>query len=129
MILGALTALVINRGWDGTTRDRQNNKVVANLDSFELTGCHLQQRNSDETLDARDSVDTTWVLFTPPLGEGQTIGPLDRIQIAADAAHIHGDSSYPSTVGTFELVGNPDQLDHIDGVVHHLELIIRRVKL
>lgn len=128
MNLGPLTVTVVRRGWDGETRDRHNNKVIANLDAFEVAGCNLQQRNTDETLDARDTVDTTWVLFTPPLPEGEQIGPLDRVLIPAAAAHVL-DPDYSGDTATFELIGNPDQLDHIDGSAHHLELILGRVKL
>lgn len=125
--LGNLTATIINRGWDGATRDRQNNKVVSNLDAYEVEGCHLQQLTTDETTQARDSTDTLWVLFTPPLPAGRTIGPIDRVQIEAAAAHVEPD--YSGGFATFEMEGHPDILHHIDGTVHHAELILRKVKL
>lgn len=125
--IGALTVTIINRGWDGTTRDRHNNKVVANLDAFELEGCNLQQLTTDETFQARDSTDTLWVLFAPPLPTGRTIGPLDRVLIDAAAARVEAD--YSDTGALFELEGHPDQLDHIDGTAHHNELVLRKVKL
>lgn len=125
MTFGPLTVTVVRRGWDGTTRDRHNNPVVSTLGTFTLEGCNLQQRASDERLDARDTTVTTWTLFAPP--PSQTMGPEDQVRIPAAAAHVAADPG--QTYATFDLDGHPDQLDHIDGVGHHLELTLRRARL
>lgn len=124
MILGPLTVTVVNRGWDGATRDRHNNPVVSDLGSFPLTGCHLQQRSSAEDTDSRDSVDTMWLLLAPPIEPPQTISPLDRVVVDAEQAHVPGSGPV-----AFEIEGTPDLLDAGDGSVHHLELVLRAVKL
>lgn len=126
-MFGALTVTVLNRGWDGSTKDRHNNPVVSVLDSYDLEGCNLQQQATDETLEARESTDTLWVLFAPPVPTGKNLGHIDRFQIDAAAAFVDPDDG--ETFATFELDGHPDQLGHIDGSAHHLELILRRVNL
>lgn len=127
MTFGPHTVTVVSRGWDGNTRDRHNNPVVSELETFELTGCFLQQRNTDETLDARESTETTWVLFAPPLPAGKTLGHIDHFRVDASTVPTTPDAG--QTFATFEQDGHPDQLQHIDGTVHHLELILRRVQL
>lgn len=131
MSLGATTVTVLERGWDGSTRDRNNNPVISVLDDYTLEGCFLQQRNSDETLDAaRDTSETTWVLFVPAgaVPDGKKIGLVDRFQVNAATENLDPDND-SGTVATFEQDGEPDHLQHIDGSVHHLELILRRVRL
>jgi hypothetical protein len=123
---GPLTVTVVVRGeGDPVQRDRHNNPLIEELDTFELTGCNLQQRTSDEELDARDTTVTTWVLFAPP--PPQRIKAIDRFRIDATAAAIDPDAG--QSYATFEVFGEPDVLAHIDGVTHHLELILSRVAL
>lgn len=127
MSFGPHTVTVVNRGWDGTTRDRHNNPVVAQLGTFALTGCWLQQLRSDEHLEARESTVTLWTLFAPPLGAGEAIGHIDHFRIQADTVGVEPDEG--KTYATFEQDGEPDRLGHIDGNPHHFELILRRVQL
>lgn len=123
---GATTVTVVNRA-AGATRDRQNNPIIGTVGTFDLAGCFLQQQSADEMLDGRDSADTNWILFAPPLGAGQTVGRLDQVRVDATAANTDPDTG--QTYATFDQVGHPDTLTHIDGVTHHLELILRRVQL
>lgn len=127
MSFGASTVTVLTRGWDGSTKDRNNNPVISVLDTYQITGCFLQQRSSDEVLEARESSETSWVLFAPAPPAGKKIGLVDHFQV--DAATENLDPDPGQIYATLEMDGEPDYLQHIDGTLHHLELILRRVKL
>lgn len=125
MTFGHATATVHKIGPDGV--DRRNNPVQTILETFDLVGCRLDQVNSSEFLDGRESIVTRWVLFGPPPPAGKTIGPLDRITIPAVDARTDPDPG--ETFTTFQLDGQPDHLDHIDGQVHHLEVVLKLAAL
>ena len=127
MIFGPHTATLVERG-DTGSRDRQNNPIVGDLGpTHQLVGCFLQQRNTDETLDRRDSTDTTWLLVAPPPPDGVTITTEWHVRVDATEAHLEPDDG--ETFATFAIDGNPDYLDDFDGSLHHLELILIRVRL
>lgn len=125
MSFGPLTVTVVRRGWDGSTRDRQNNPVVSELGTFDLEGCLLQQVAASEDLDARETATTQWVLFAPP--PPQAVGHIDQVRIDATAAKTTADPG--QSYATFEQVGHPDHAGHIDGTTHHLELTLQRIQL
>lgn len=125
MTFGPHTVTVLSRG-DSSTRDRQNNPLVTVLDTFTLEGCFLQQRDTDETLTSRESVETRWVLFAPP--PPQPVTHIDHFQVDAAALGLEPDTP-SATVATFEQDGHPDVLHHLNGDQHHLELLLRRVQL
>jgi hypothetical protein len=125
-VFGPLTVTVVERGaGDPVQRDRHNNPVIAELGTFTIDGCNLQQRSGDEELDARDTTVTTWVLFAPP--PSKPINAIDRFRVDAAAAFVEPDPG--QSYATFEVFGEPDVLAHIDGAAHHLELILTRVAL
>ena len=125
MTFGALSVTVLHVGWDGVTRDDHNNPVAGVLSTEVLAGCNLQQRSSDELLEERATTVTSWTLFAPPPAAPLTAR--DQFRIDAAAAHVEPDAG--ETFATFDLVGVPDVLDHIDGVTHHLELWLERAAL
>ena len=125
---GQLEATLVKRG-EGAERDRHNNPVLEPTGvTHLLTGCALQQRNTDETLDQRETTDTEWILFCAVPEAPELVTNIDLIQIDAAAAHVEPDPG--EAFASFELDGNPDYLNHhAVGAAHHLELILRRVKL
>lgn len=125
MTFGPLTVTVINI--DSGAEDRYGNPARAVTGTYTLEGCNLQQRTTDEELVDRATTVTEWLLFAPPPGAGEAIRARDQIRIDATAAHVAPDAG--QTYATFELVGEPDYLDNIDGVTHHLELVLQRVQL
>lgn len=127
MTLGALTVTVVRLGWDDSTRDRQNNPVVSELETFDLVGCFLQQLASDEDTPGRESAETRWVLFAPPLPAGKSMTRRDLVRVPAAAGHLTADEG--QSYATLAQDGEPDQPEHIDGTVHHLELILKRAQL
>lgn len=132
MTFGPHTITVVQRGWDGSTRDRHNNPVISELGTFTLAGCFVQQQGADEDTEARESDVSRWVVFAPPPTAPDKVGHIDHIRIEAEAISVDPD---PDQVGeaepyaTFSQVGEPDNLAHIDGTRHHLELILERVQL
>lgn len=125
MTFGPHTVTVVQRGWDGSTRDRQNNPVITETGTFQLTGCWLQQRQTLEDEEGRETTLTGWVLFAPP--PPQPIGHIDRFRIEAGSVNVDPDPG--QTYATFEQEGHPDTLQHATGADHHLELILQRVEL
>ena len=125
MSFGPHSVTVVRRGWNGTTRDRQNNPVISELGTFALTGCWLQQRVAAEDEEGRESAETQWVLFAPP--PPQAVGHIDHFRVTAATVDVEPDAG--QTYATFEQDGHPDTLQHADGAVHHLELILKRSEL
>lgn len=122
-MFGPLTVTVVHRTAGAV--DADNNPTVVVGSTEDLEGCNLQQMQSEEYLDARESSVTRWVLFAP--APATPVGLIDQFRIPAAAAHVNPDPG--QTYATFEQDGEPDVLDHIDGVTHHLELILKRVQL
>lgn len=123
---GTVTADVVKRGAAGT--DRHNNPTLGELRIIRLECCSLQQRNTDETLDQRESTETTWILFAPAPTGIDLIVTTDLIRVDAATAWLEPDAG--QSYATFKIDGNPDYLPHVpDGSAHHLELILSRVRL
>lgn len=127
MSFGPHTLTIVNRGWDGSTRDRQNNPVITELGTFQIAGAFVQQQGADEDLEARETDVSRWVAIAPAPTSPNKVGHIDHVRVAADTIHVDPDPG--QTFATFRQVGEPDALDHIDGTFHHLELILERVKL
>ncbi len=124
-VLGALTVTVINL--DGGARDRYGNPAVTETKTFDLVGCNLQQKTTDELIDPDATTVTEWPLFTPD-PEAEVIRARDQIRIdPASLAHVAPDAG--ETFATFDIDGEPDFLDNIDLTIHHLELLLRRSQL
>lgn len=124
MSFGPHTITKVPRGWDGSTRDAENNPVITDGTPVPITGCFVQQMSAEEYLEARESGVSRWVVFVPP---GNTFGLIDHVRIAAAVAHTDPDPG--ESYATFRVAGDPDGLDHIDGSFHHFELILERVQL
>lgn len=123
-VLGALTVTVLNL--DGGARDRYGNPVVTETKTYDLAGCNLQQKTTDELIDPEATTITEWLLFTPDPAP-EVIRARDVIRIDAALAHVAPDAG--ETFATFDIDGEPDFLDNIDTTVHHLELLLRRSQL
>jgi hypothetical protein len=124
-VLGPLTVTVVNI--DGDTRDRYGNPTITITKTYDLTGCNLQQKTTDELIDGNATTVTEWLLFTPD-PEAEVIRARDLIRIdPAALAHVAPDAG--ETYATFDLMGEPDFLDNIDGTIHHLELLLHRSQL
>ena len=124
-VLGPLTVTVVNL--DGGTRDRYGNPAVTETKTYDLAGCNLQQKTTDELIDPDATTVTEWLLFTPD-PEAEVIRARDQIRIdPASLAHVAADAG--ETFATFDIDGEPDFLDNIDGTIHHLELLLRRSQL
>jgi hypothetical protein len=124
---GPHTITILQRGWDGSTRDRQNNPVITQLGTFSIAGCFVQQQGADEDTEGRETDVSRWVAICPPPAGGASVGHIDHVRVTA--ADIHVDPDPGETFATFRQVGEPDALDHIDGSFHHLELVLERVQL
>lgn len=124
MSFGPHTVTILHRG-DAGNRDAHNNPIIETLSTEQLAGCFLQQRNADEQLDGRETAVTTWLLLCP--APATRVSHIDHYRI--DAAVAHTDPDPGETFATFRQFGHPDYLDHIDGTIHHLELILERVQL
>lgn len=122
-MFGPLTVTLVHRG-EGD-RDAHNNPTVVVTGTEALAGCNLQQMQSDEDLDARESSVTRWVLFAP--APATRVGLIDQFRVPAADANLEPDEG--QNYATLEQDGEPDYLQHIDGTTHHLELILRRVQL
>lgn len=122
-MFGPHSVTVVHRG-EGP-RDIHNNPTVVELSTEVLTGCNLQQMQSDEELEARESSVTRWVLFAP--APATRIGLIDHFRI--DAASVNLEPDAGQTYATLAQDGEPDYLHNLDGSTHHLELIVRRVQL
>lgn len=122
-MFGPHSVTVVHRG-EGP-RDAHNNPTVVELSTEVLNGCNLQQMQSDEELEARESAVTRWVLFAP--APATRIGVIDQFRI--DAASVNLEPDEGQTYATLEQDGEPDYLHNFDGTTHHLELILRRVHL
>jgi hypothetical protein len=123
--LGPLTVTVVNL--EGDARDRYGNKAVVVAGTYDLVGCNLQQKTTDELIDGNATTVTEWLLFTPD-PEAEVIRARDQIRIdPAALAHVAPDAGKP--YATFDLMGEPDFLDNIDGTIHHLELLLHRSQL
>jgi hypothetical protein len=124
-VLGPLTVTVLNI--DGDTRDRYGNPTITITKTYELDGCNLQQKTTDELIDPDATTVTEWLLFTPD-PEAEVIRARDQIRIEpASLAHVAADAGQP--YATFDIDGEPDFLDNHDGTTHHLELLLRRSQL
>lgn len=132
MTFGPHTITVVQRGWDGTTRDRQNNPVISELGTFTIAGCFVQQQGADEDTEGRETDVSRWVVIGPPPSGGNRVGHIDHVRIEAATIAVDPDpdqAGEPSPYATFRQVGEPDNLAHITGTQHHLELILERVQL
>lgn len=124
-VLGPLTVTVLNL--DGDTRDRYGNPTIALTNTYDLAGCNLQQKTTDELIAPGATTVTEWLLFTPD-PEAEVIRARDQIRIdPAALAHVAADAG--QSYATFDIDGEPDFLDNIDGTIHHLELLLRRSQL
>jgi len=123
-VLGALTVTVVPV--DADTRDRYGNPTALLGTTFDLTGCNLQQKTTEEARGEAGTTVTEWLLFAPD-PDPEAIRARDVIRITAAAAHVAPDAG--ETYATFTLEGEPDHLENIDGTVHHLELTLRRSQL
>ena len=124
-VLGALTVTVVPV--DADTRDRYGNPTALLGTTFELTGCNLQQKTTEELRGEAGTTITEWLLFTPD-PDPEAIRARDVIRIdPASLAHVAADAG--ETYATFNLEGEPDFLENIDGTIHHLELLLRRSQL
>ncbi len=124
-VLGVLTVTVVPV--DADTPDRYGNPTALLGSTFDLEGCNLQQRTSDELRGEAGTTVTEWLLFTPdPDPEAVRARDLIRIE-PASLAHVAADAG--EAYATFSLEGEPDFLENIDGTVHHLELTLRRSQL
>jgi hypothetical protein len=128
MTFGTITATIVNI--DGGLADRYGNKAATVAGTYDLQGCNLQKRGaslaSEEVIDAGTTI-TQWLLFAPPPAPPNVLRARDRVRVDAAAAHVAPDAG--ETYATFDVVGEPDFLDHINGVTHHLELLLERVQL
>ncbi len=124
-VLGSLTVTVVNLDTD--TRDRYGNPGAQVSKTYDLAGCNLQQKTTDELIDPDATTVTEWLLFTPD-PEAEVIRARDQIRIdPASLAHVAADAG--ETFATFDISGEPDFLDNISGPIHHLELLLRRSQL
>jgi hypothetical protein len=124
-VLGVLTVTVVPV--DADTDDRYGNPTALLGTTFELAGCNLQQKTTDELRGEAGTTLTEWILFTPD-PDPEAVRARDLIRIdPASLAHVAADEN--QTYATFDLEGEPDFLENIDGTVHHLELVLRRSQL
>lgn len=126
MTFGPHTITVVTMGWDGSTRDRQNNPVKSELATFAITGCFIQQLDTDEVLRAQESQVTRWVGIIPDPSPN-AITAEDRIRVTATTIGVEADAG--QSYATLELDGVPDYAYHVDGTLHHIEALLRRVTL
>lgn len=107
------------------TQDANGNIIDGPETRTDIPGCLLQPlqgTDSVESLGATyDQVTTRWRLFTPP---GADVNAMDRIQQGADVfAGVPDDAS---AVLDFQVDGDPAPWPGVDGLPHHIEVMLKK---
>lgn len=112
--IGGTTITIVKMAED--SRDDRNNPVLAATgDEYVIPGCRFDLQTSDELVAVGEDVVDTWLAILPnptEIDENATISAIDLLRVAG---------------ADYEIDGEPDYPDHIDGTHHHLEVVVKRV--
>lgn len=94
---------------DPRGKDRHGDPLPGDPTEVRVAGCYMQPAASTEDLDGQTTISSGWELTLPP---GVTITALHRIRWLG---------------ALYEVDGEPQPWDDVQGVPHHIEVKLKRV--